>query len=98
MSKRGANDMDLLFVSVVLALWMRSYAAPICATFAKTNEAFDQTASMLASKQICSPDPREPLSELVAKLVDVGSEAPITPPEFHAPAGARVGHLGTDHG
>jgi hypothetical protein len=85
--------MDLLFVSVVLALWRRSYAAPTCITFAKTNEAFDQTASMLASKQICSPDPREPLSELVAKLVDVGSEAPITPPEFHAPAGARVGHL-----
>lgn len=59
-----------------------------------------QTASTSADEQIWMPEPREPLTELMTKLVVVGSEGPMTSPDLHSRAGVPKVHiefLGPEH-
>ncbi|MFA7234566.1 MAG: hypothetical protein WC076_10695 [Terrimicrobiaceae bacterium] len=37
--------------------------------------------------------PNHPLSDLVARLADLGTEEPMTPQEFRSPPGARLANL-----
>lgn len=52
-----------------------------------------QVASAAVAEQIQAAKPRQPLTDLMIKVADFGTDEPMTPRDFHSPPGARIAHV-----